>query len=97
MIGKARRSGLRLADSRMKRFRRRLAAINTNSLQRMNDMIEFRCRHCDKLLFKFDGRVDSVVIKCPRCRSFNRLKAGVYEAQPPRAYEQRYVFIVKHI
>jgi len=49
-------------------------------------MFDFRCGQCGKLLFKFKGEMNKVVIKCPRCKQENLLTT--IEAKPPRVIEQ---------
>lgn len=44
---------------------------------------ELRCQHCGKKLA--EGYVDLLIIKCPRCRTYNTLRAHCpkREAQEP--------------
>ncbi len=48
-------------------------------------MYRMNCNSCGKLLFKFRGDIDRVVVKCPKCRQINTLTT--VEARPPKIIE----------
>lgn len=49
-------------------------------------LYKFRCGGCGKLLFKFSGDINKIVIKCAKCKQENVLTTA--EARPPKVIEQ---------
>ena len=45
-------------------------------------MTEIRCSNCNKLLAK--GTALELSIKCPRCGTFNTIRADFTDPEPPR-------------
>lgn len=54
----------------------------------MAGVIDFRCKHCGRLLAKTDGNTE---IKCPRCGAINRYSASdnTIECEPKEKSDQR--------
>ncbi|MBF0273585.1 MAG: Com family DNA-binding transcriptional regulator [Magnetococcales bacterium] len=44
---------------------------------------EMRCRHCHRLLAK-EGGISHIEIKCPRCKTINRILSGPEPNQTDR-------------